>query len=156
MRRILIVVAAFIAIVILAALAAPSLIDVNKHRPQIEAQLQSKLGRPVSIGALTLRLLPPSVRMDSITIGESPEFPSTKPFATAQDVSAKIELFPLLRGAPVIDSLSFNRPQIELIRNAKGIWNFSTLGESSSSGSQNGVTLNELKLQDGQIALTDN
>jgi uncharacterized protein involved in outer membrane biogenesis len=51
-------------------------------------------------------------------------------------------------------------PQIEFIRNAAGTWNFSNLGTTSgsttsSSGGETGFALNELKIVNGQVAITD-
>jgi AsmA protein len=159
MRRILIVVAVVVVIVVLGALLAPVLINVDRFRPSIQAQLQKKLDRPVVLGPLSLRVIPLSIKIAGLTIGESPAFHTSHPFATAKDVSASAELFSLLRGSPVIKSVSLTRPQIELVRNTDGTWNFATIGgtsaASSSSDSQSTFTLDKLTIDDGQIALTD-
>ena len=48
-----------------------------------------------------------------------------------------VSLLSLIRGNPEAGELVLDKPQIELVRNAAGVWNYSTLGSSSgSSGSQ--------------------
>ncbi len=162
MRRILIVVAILIAVLVIGALIAVSVIDVNKYRPRIQAELQTKLNRSVTLGQLHLRLFPLSVQVDGVTIAEAPGIPSSAPFAKASQLYASVGLLSLFSGNPEIKSVELQRPQIELIRTASGTWNFSSIGgtskEPSSNSSQNssgGLTLNQLKITDGQVALTD-
>src|SRR5438093_1064100 len=128
MRRILIILSVLVLVAVLIVLIVPSLINVDRYRPQIEARLKEKLGREVKLGALKLHVIPLSVSIESIAIGESPQFLSSRPFTTANNVAAHVQMFPLLRGVPVLDSLSVSRPSIELIRDTNGVWNFSTLG----------------------------
>ncbi len=155
MRRLLIIVPIAL-VLIVGVLLATVLMNVDRYRPRVQAELQKKLNRPVTLGALSLRLLPLSLTIDGLTIGESSAFSSTHPFATAKDVSVSAGLLSLIEGNPEVKSLKLAHPQIELIRNAQGVWNFSTLGgQSSSSGGNSQLTLDELKIDDGQIALTD-
>ena len=166
MRRPVLIILIVVAVVILAVILAASLFNVNKFRPRIQAELQTKLGRPVTLGELHLRLLPLSIRVDGITIGEPAGWPSQRPFATAKDVYASAGLFSLLRGQPHIKNLSLDQPQIELIKNPQGVWNFSNIGDGANSAGQGsagttqssqsgGLTLNQLKIIDGQVAVTD-
>ena len=77
MRRILIILGVLAVVMVLIILIAPSLINVERYRPQIESRLKEKLGREVNLGALKLHVIPLSVSIESITIGESPQFPSS-------------------------------------------------------------------------------
>jgi AsmA protein len=155
MRRIFIILGVCGVVAVLIALIIPSLISIDKFRPQIETKLKEKLGREVKLGALKLHIIPLSVSIESITVAESPRFPSSRPFATANNVAASVQLFSLLRGEPVLDSLSMSRPSIELIRDANGVWNVSTLGSGSSGGSESAFTLRKLTITDGQVGVTD-
>jgi uncharacterized protein involved in outer membrane biogenesis len=162
MRRILIILGIAIAVIVVGLLVAVSLIDVNKYKPRIQAELQTKLDRPVTLGELHLRVLPIAVRIDGVTIGEAAAFSSPHPFAKASELYASVGLFSLISGNPAVKSVEVTRPQIEVIRNAQGTWNFSTIGgpgnkAQSSGGSKGGssLTLNKLKITDGQVALTD-
>ncbi len=95
-----------------------------------------------------------------MTVGDSPAFQSPRPFATAKALYVSVGLFSLVSGNPEVKDLILDQPQIELIHNRAGIWNFSTIGGSSPSsnkggGSNSQISLNELKIQDGQVAITD-
>ncbi len=165
MRRSIIIVLVVVVVVIIALAIAVSLLNVNKFRPRIQAELQSKLDRPVTLGELHLRLFPLSIRVDGLTIGQSPGWASQYPLATAKEVYASAGLFSLLRGQPSIKDLTLDQPHIELIRNAQGVWNFSSIGDAANSapgpgtktqpGQGTGLTLNQLKINDGQVAVTD-
>ncbi len=156
MRRVLIGVGIAVVVVIAGLFIAVSLIDVNKFRPQIEAQLQKSIHRQVTLGNMSLKIFPLAVKIDSLSISEDPAFGSGHPFATASDVSASAGLFSLLRGAPEVKSIQLNRPQIELIRNAAGQWNFTSMTRSDSkSDSNSSLSFNSLKIDDGQVAFTD-
>ena len=163
MRRNLIIAGVLVLVAVLIVLIAPSVINVDRYRPQIEAKLKEKLGREVKLGALKLHIIPLSVSIETITIGESPRFSSSVPFARANNVAASVRLFPLLRGQAVLDSLSMSRPSIELIRDTNGVWNFSTLGAGPGAGgsdnpdkAESSLTLKKLTITDGQVGVTDN
>jgi uncharacterized protein involved in outer membrane biogenesis len=160
MRRFIIIAISVVVLVIAGLIAAASLINVDRFRPQVQAELQTKLNRPVEIGKLGLRIFPPAIRINDVRIGESPAFQSQQPFATAKEVYASAALFSLLRGQPELKSLRLEQPHIELIRNAQGIWNFSTLGPSggnsnTAGSSNNQLSLRELQIIDGQINVSD-
>jgi uncharacterized protein involved in outer membrane biogenesis len=129
---------------------------VDSFRPKIQAELQQKLNRPVTIGHLGLRLLPLEIRVEGFKIGEAANFPQDRPFATADTVFVSAGLFSLLRGNPEVKSVELDKPQIELIRNAGGVWNYSSLtkGGSSSNG-ESQFSLDSLAINDGQVGYTD-
>jgi len=129
--------------------------NVDSYRPRVQAELQKKLNRPVTIRRLGLKLFPLSIRVEGLTIGESPEFSAGRPFATANEVFVSASLFSLIRGNPEVKDLVLDKPQIELARNAAGVWNYSTLGSSSGGGGQSSFSLSKLQINDGQVGYTD-
>ncbi len=165
MRRAGIVISIVVVILIAVFAAAALLVNVDKYRPRVQAELQQKLDRPVTLGHLSLRLFPLSIRVDGLTIGESPAFASGQPFAQAGQVYVSARLFSLIRGNPEVRELNLNRPRIELIRNSAGVWNFSTIGNANQpnakpanqpSGKESEqFTLDKLKIADGQVGVTD-
>ncbi len=166
-----------VAVIVILVVLGATMLNVNRFRPRIQAELQAQLGRPVTLGELHLHLIPFSIKVDGLSIAESPAFPSSQPFATAQEVYASAGLMSLIRGNPQINDITLSQPKIEMIRNAAGVWNFSTLGSPSAaapssgapanppaggngpaaSGSNEGggLTLNQLKITGGQVAVTD-
>ena len=153
------VVIALLALIVVAAIAFFIVAgNVDRYRPRVQAELQDKLKRPVIIGHLGLKLFPLSIRVDGLTIGESSAFPSSRPFASAKEVYANASLFSLIRGNPEVGDLVLDKPQIEIIRNAAGVWNYSSIGASSgggASGGQSDFSLGKLQIKDGQLGFTD-
>ena len=176
MKKILIAVVAVVVLVVAAMFALPFFIDINQYHGEIQGQLQDRLHRPVQLGAMSLAVFPLRVEVKDVKVAEEPRFHSTVPFAQVGEMDISIKLLPLLTKTIAIDSLTLKRPQIELIKDAAGIWNFATLGQapaapvpaaaapttpaapqptapaSSSSGS---FSLDHLTISDGQIAITD-
>ena len=160
MRKLGFAIALVIVLLVAGALIVPHVIDVNSYHNQIQTQLEKKLGRQVSLGQMRLRLFPPSFQVQNAIIGEDKTFPPGHPFATIEQLSLSVKLFRLLRKEVDIKSLELNYPQIELVRNTQGDWNFATLGPASTSpeSSQKPAgqfALAELQIHDGQIAITD-
>ena len=150
-----------VALIVVAAVAVALLAgNVDRYRPRVQAELQKKLNRQVTVGHLGLRLFPLSIRADGLTIADAPDFSTTRPFATAKALYVSVGLFSLIGGNPEVKELILDQPQIELIKNRAGVWNVSTFGsqqgsQTKSSGSSSDVSLNELKITDGQVAITD-
>src|SRR5438270_116406 len=130
MKKFGIAVLVIIVLAVVVLLVAPKFIDVNRYHDRIQAELSQRLGRPVSLGQMHLSLLPPSFRAENPVIGADPNFHNPRPFAQADELNVSVALWPLLRRDVQVKSLELRHPKIELIRNAQGTWNFSTLGES--------------------------
>ena len=175
MRKLLIAVVVLVLVIVVIAVALPFFIDVNQYRGQIQAELQNRLNRPVQLGNMSLSVIPLAVKVDNVTIGDDPTFHSNAPFAQVQQLDVHVGLFALLAKKVEVSSLTLEKPKIELIRNAQGVWNFATLGQSPAPAvapqkpqqpaapakaapaaeKQGGFSLSELAITDGQIAVTD-
>src|SRR5689334_17887664 len=129
MRKLGIVAAIIVVLLVAAALIVPHLIDINHYHGQIQSQLEKKLGRQVSLGNMSLSLFPPSFLVENATIAEDPRFASGRPFAAADKLSVSVKFWPLLHKDVEVNSLELVHPHIELVRNAEGAWNFATLGQ---------------------------
>src|SRR5215470_14470688 len=129
MRKLGIAILIIVVLLVAAALIVPHLIDINQYHGKIQAELQKRLGRQVSLGNMHLSLFPPSFQVENATIAEDPRFNSSRPFANAEKLAISVKFWPLLRKEVEVKSLELDRPHIELIRDAQGIWNFATLGQ---------------------------
>jgi AsmA protein len=156
------VVGIVVALLIVVAIALPFLVNVNNFRPQIESSLSSALGRPVKVGNLSLSVFSGSVGADQLSIADDPKF-SSAPFIEAKSLQVGIELMPLIFSKQLnVTDLRIDRPEITLLRNREGIWNFSSLGnqsgqpakaaEKTTSGPAN-VNVAKLDLTNGTISL---
>lgn len=155
-----------LAVVILAALAVPFLIDANQFRPLLEERLTAALGRSVKIGDLKVSLFKGGAGASDVTIADDPAF-SKEPFLRAQALSVGVELWPLIFSRQLkVTSLTVDQPQIVLIQNAAGDWNFSSLGSKAASpapppgatGASSGATdlsVKLVKISKGRLALSN-
>jgi len=122
-----------LALLIVAALAVPFLINANQFRPVLEERLTAALGREVKIGDLKISLLSGGAAAGDVTIADDPAF-SKEPFLRAQALAVGVELWPLILSRQLkVTSLTVDQPQIALIQNAAGDWNFSSLGGKAAS-----------------------
>jgi len=166
-KTVLKVIGIVVAVLIVAAIAIPFLVNVNSFRPQIESNLSSALGRPVKVGNLSLSILSGSVQADELSIGDDPKF-SSAPFIQAKSLQVGVELMPLIFSKQLnVTELAIEHPEIALLRNREGVWNFSSLGnqtagnqtaqpakaaETPSSAPAN-VRVAKLDITDGTISL---
>jgi uncharacterized protein involved in outer membrane biogenesis len=153
--RIIIGVGAVAILIFIAILITPAFIDVNKYRPQIEGKLSDRLGRHVALGPMKLTLIPLAFRVNDAVIGEDPQLNSGRPFATAGSLVVRPRLIPLLRREFEIKSLQLDHPAVELVRNEKGVWNFSTLFKDNGGTGTSKVVLDQIKIYDGTVGITD-
>jgi AsmA protein len=131
MKTALKVIGAIVVFLIVVMIALPFIINVNTFRPQIEAELTSTLGRQVQIGNMKLGFFAGSLTADDLAIADDPAF-SRQPFVKAKALSVGVELIPLILSKQLnVTDLTIEEPQVSLIRNPAGKWNFSSLGGAS-------------------------
>jgi AsmA protein len=130
MSRTLKIIGIVIVVLILLVVIAPFLIPVNHFRPEIEQQASAALGRKVDVGNLSLSLFSGSLGADNLAIADDPKF-SSAPFLTAKSLKVGVEMMPLIMSKTLnVTDVVIDSPQVSLIRNAAGDWNYSTLGAS--------------------------
>jgi len=146
-------------LVVLAAL--PFLINVNRFRPKIESEVTNALGRPVTLGNLSLSILTGTVGVDNINIADDPAF-SKSPFITAKSVKVGVELMPLIFSKQLnVTGIVLDEPQITLLKSAGGTWNVSSLGggsakkspEPAKSGASQALSIAKLEIKDGKLTI---
>ena len=84
MRKIAIVLGAVIVVLVAAVLIFAATFNVNKYRPTIQAELQKRLGRAVTLGEMHLGIFPPRFRVQNLAIADDPRFSPDSPFVKAQ------------------------------------------------------------------------
>ncbi|HKW32128.1 MAG TPA: AsmA family protein [Candidatus Acidoferrum sp.] len=117
-----------VGILIVLILVAPFLIPVNQFRPTIEEKASVSLGRKVQLGDLSLSLISGSLSAENLSISDDPKF-SSAPFLTAKSLKVGVELMPLIFSKALnITGVTIDTPQVTLLHNPAGVWNFSSLG----------------------------
>jgi len=178
MRKIAIVIGIVVAVIVIAVGGLLLAFNPNDYRATIQSKLEQQLGRKVTLGNMDLGLFPLRFRVANLAISEDPKFNSNRPFVQTQELAVSVKLLPLLSKSVEVDSLTLTRPNVELIKNAQGVWNFASLGQqsapppapgqppartappaapspSTSSSNQQQFSLGELAISDGQVAITD-
>jgi len=178
MGRTLKIVGIVVVVLILLVAIAPFLIPVNHFRPEIEQKASAALGRKVEVGNLSLSLFSGSLGADNLSISDDPKF-SPAPFLTAKSLKVGVEMMPLITSKTLnVTDVVIDSPQVSLIRNANGDWNYSTLGASPTkaqaqaapaqapeakpaapgsapaAGAPPAFTVQKLELKNGQITVS--
>jgi AsmA protein len=148
---------------ILIVVIAPFLIPVDKFRPTIEEKASQALGRKVELGNLSLSLISGSISAESISIGDDPKF-STSPFLTAKSFKVGVELMPLIFSKTLnVTGITIESPEVILLHNPAGQWNYSTLGGAAAKSAQKpaapgssspaDLSVQKFSLKDGRITV---
>lgn len=118
-REIITVFAGLVALLLIAALAGPYLIDWNKHKPVIVETLQRATGAKITVaGDIDLKLLPsPQLRLGKVSVaGQKPGGPSLQ----ADALHMEIGLTALLRGQVRFVEAALQKPRIGLTMQPDG------------------------------------
>ena len=166
MNKTLKIVLIVVGVLVVLVLVAPFLIPVNQFRPTIEEKASAALGRKVQLGNISLSLISGSLSAEALSIGDDPKF-SSAPFLTAKSLNVGVEIMPLIFSKTLnVTGVTIASPQVTLLRNAAGQWNYSSLGASAAksqakkapaekpSGTSNAaeeVSVKKLTLTDGSI-----
>src|SRR6266403_6275651 len=165
MNKTLKIVLIVVGVLIVLVLIAPFLIPVNQFRPTIEEKASAALGRKVQLGNMSLSLLSGSLSAENLSIGDDSKF-SSSPFLTAKSLKVGVEMIPLIFSKTLnVTGVTIDSPQVTLIHNAAGLWNYSSLGAKSqvgqtpapkpagSTSAPADLTIKKLELKNGSIIL---
>jgi AsmA protein len=150
-------------LLLLAVLLVPLFVNANTFRPTLETQLSAALGRKVTLGNLSFSVFSGSLVADNISIADDPAFGS-KPFLQAQSLRIGVEVAPLLfHRQLLVTSFVAHSPSINLVHNARGVWNFSNIGSTAGSRTQNtqqesalpNFTVGQMKVENGTAVVSD-
>jgi len=125
-----------ILVILVALIALPFLINVNSFRPKLESELSTALGREVKVGNLSLSILSGSVSAEDLSIADDPAY-SKEPFIHAKSLKVGVEVMPLIFSKTLhVTDITLDKPEIALLRDASGKWNFSSLGGKSATSAK--------------------
>jgi AsmA protein len=155
-RWILIATAVVVAL-LLAMIALPFLIDVNKFRPMLESRASQVVGRPVKLGNMSLSILSGKLVTSDVEVADDPAF-SKSAFLTAKSVEIGVEIVPLILSKHLnVTEVLINQPQITVLQSPDGTFNFSSIaGGVQNSGAPPASTMpavlvKKFQLTDGKV-----
>lgn len=142
-------------LIIIALLIIPFLIDINTYRGQIITQLEDRLGRKVSLGNLSLKIFPSiKVGVEQASIGENPEFAGGE-FIKAKSIRLQMGLMSLLGGNPQVEGIELVEPEVTLIKDKAGKWNWATLKPLQEPSTDKEMAPFDLLVENGRFTLVD-
>jgi AsmA protein len=152
-----------VVVLVLVAIALPFLINVNSFRPKLESALTEALGREVKVGNLSLSILSGSVSAEDLSIADDPAF-SKDPFIRAKSLKVGVEVMPLIFSKALhVTDITLDKPEIALLRDASGKWNFSSLGSKSEAAAKPApasgpsstpdLSVSKLDVKDGRLSV---
>src|SRR6478672_1444835 len=150
-----------VAVLLLIIIAIPFLINVNSFRPKLESELTEALGRAVKVGNLSLSILSGSVSAEDLSIADDAAF-SKDPFIRAKSLKVGVEVMPLIFSKKLhVTDITLDKPEIALLRDASGKWNFSSLGSKTAAkpaapsepSSTPDLSVSKLDVKDGRLSV---
>ena len=164
-KKMLTIVGVIVAVLLLVILILPSLIDANRYKPEIQAKLGTALGRNVQIGNIKLSIFSGGVVVDDVAISDDPAF-SNSQFLAAKELTVGVHLIPLIFSKQLeVESITIKDPQVTLLRNKVGVWNYSSMGggaskteaktpgSPSSASSANSLSVGKIEITNGKISV---
>ncbi|MGA8143252.1 MAG: AsmA family protein [Candidatus Acidiferrales bacterium] len=163
MKKILIIVGAVVALLLIVILILPSLIDANRFKPEIQGQLGTALGRNVQIGNIKLSIFSGGVVVNDVSISDDPAF-SKSQFLTAKELTVGVHLIPLIFSKQLeVESITVSKPEVSLLRNSAGVWNYSSMGGTASKAAakpanepksaSGSLSVGKIEISDGKISV---
>ncbi|MGH9445976.1 MAG: AsmA family protein, partial [Terriglobia bacterium] len=108
---------------LVAAWLVPPFFHAGRFRRFLKTGLESKLGRPVELGAVSFQILPhPGFSIGNVVIQEGPQFGS-EPFARVDRMECDLRWRSLWRSQLDCARILLEHPDINVVRNRQGRWN---------------------------------
>ena len=158
-----------VVLVALAAVVVPLYVDPNDFKGTIERQLESRLGRRVSIqGDIGLSVFPwLGLEVGRVTLGNPPGF-AQEAFASLEGAEVRVKVLPLMRREIEADTVAVRGLDLRLVRDRAGRANWDGLlapsrpkestepaAPQDSGPTVAALTVGGLDLRDTRIAWTD-
>jgi len=148
LNRIYIVVGLVAILALAAAFIVPRFIQWGDYRDRMEVLAEGVFGTEVTIrGGIDFALLPePRLSFTDVVVG-----PADQPAATVGAIEARFALMDFLRDQYNLSALVLKSPVISLALDENGL----LVSGVDLSGAGNGVALDQARIENGEIALTD-
>jgi uncharacterized protein involved in outer membrane biogenesis len=105
-------------------LLAPVFLNLDRYRPQIISYFEESTGKKVEIERLALTLFPkPTIHIVGFAVKSPPLFPPSYVLKVPR-ADAVVDFVALLHRKMVIRSLVLDQPEINLVSDPDGPWNF--------------------------------
>lgn len=143
---------------VVAAQAAPYVVDWNQYRASIESYGRKLTGREVKIhGPIAVRLFPwPKLVIDDVTVANPPAAADAH-LLTAERIDVRVTLAGLFNGEIRVEAIDVIRPVVSIERMAAGSWTWQIEPTAAIANSRllEHVKLDRVRLVEGAVWLID-
>lgn len=138
-KRALVIASGVIVLLVAAIVVVPPLVDLGKYKARYLPMAEQALNRKVDVGEIRLRLVPsPAIRLSRLRVADDPAF-SGGPFFTAEHMSLRLRLAPLLRGRMEAEEFILEKPVFNLLKKRDGTFNFADLARKKEEAARKGT-----------------
>ncbi len=103
---------------------------IARNKSYLIAQAEAALGRKISVGEVQATLWSGiGARIADFTMSDDPAY-SSGDFVRAKDLQVNLRFWPLLRKEVQVKKVILHNPVIQIVRNADGKFNFSTIAKA--------------------------
>lgn len=164
MKRGIIITVSVLFLLLGGVLVVPGLVDWNKYKEPIVAQIESLTGYEVAIaGDLHMTVLPfPQVIINGLSVTVPGE---AEPLVALKSAAVNVALMPLLKKQLQMNSVELKNPDVRLVVDAQGqpLWMTPTLKQRLESGAQKPaagsealtISLDSLRVTEGNFIFDD-
>jgi AsmA protein len=171
-KWILVIAGSLVALIVIAVIVLPMVIDVDKYKPQIEQRVAAATGRTFKLGGEMKPSIFPwiGVRLSDLHLGNPPGF-KEKDFVSVASFEVRVKLLPLLSRNIEVKRFVVNQPVIVLEKQKDGKGGWEDIGQSAEKPSAKvkdkpapastgdlpikGLLVGELAINDGLIVWLD-
>ncbi|HET9862280.1 MAG TPA: AsmA family protein [Steroidobacteraceae bacterium] len=150
---------ALVVLLLLALLVLVWVVDPNRFKPRIEAEVRKATGREFTlVGDIELGFFPwLALRSGPGQFGNPPGFPA-EPMASWRRAQVGAKLLPLLRGELVVDRVRLSGLDLRLVRHADGSANWQGIGSGEPAEAEPAdrqLTVDGVELADSRLLFVD-
>ena len=136
-------------------LLAPVLFDLDRYRPQAVAYFEEQTGKQVDIGRLAVTFLPRiTIHIERFGVKSPPLFPPSYIVKVAR-ADAVVDFWALVHRKVVIRSLVLEGPEINLVSDPDGPWNFENPETASSKNTFPLGVIDKVVIRRGQLIVSN-
>jgi uncharacterized protein involved in outer membrane biogenesis len=129
----------------------PVFFNLNRYRPEVISYLEEKTGKKVEIERLAVTFVPKvTVRIDGFGVKSPPLFPPSY-IVKVPRADAVLDCWALLHRKVVIRSLMLEGPEINLVSDPDGPWNFENPGAKNTPSTFPFGVVSRVEIKRGQL-----
>jgi len=133
----------------------PFFFNLDRYRPEVISYFEENTGKKVEIGRMALTFFPSvAIHIDGFGVKSPPLFPPSYIVKVAR-ADAVLDFRALLHGQLVIRSLVLQNPEINLVSDPDGPWNFENPASQNSKNTFPLGIIDKVAIKQGQLNVSN-